>query len=164
MVYDPDRHHRHSIRLPNHLYDLSGRYCVTICTSQKQEILGQVRKGVMELNHIGNIVASEWEDLPQRFPTILLDAFVVMPNHLHGILMISPPSDCAAPTLGAIIGAFKSLSVRAVSLKIGEEGCKIWQRRYYDQIIRSDSMLENLRCYIRENPAHWPIDPENSPL
>ena len=164
MVYDPERHHRYSTRLRNYPYHLSGMYCVTICTSQRQEIFGQVQRGVMELNHVGNIVASEWEDLPRRFPSILLDAFVVMPNHLHGILMISQPIDCSAPTLGAVIGAFKSLSVRAVSLKIGEDGCKIWQRSYYDQILRSDSMLEGLRLYIHENPARWPTDPENIPL
>ena len=163
MVHDPERHHRHSIRLQNYPYHLSGMYSVTICTSQKQEVLGHIQNGTMKLGHVGEIVMAEWEDLPQRFPNVGLDEYVVMPNHFHAIVIILPDADCPAPTLGTIVGAFKSMSVRAVRSQIGEDSCRIWQRNYYEQIVRTDAMLEGLRRYIRDNPAHWLTDPENTP-
>ena len=143
-------------------YDLSGAFSVTICTLHRQNILGDIQGATVQHSEIGNIVASEWEAIPLRFPNITLDEYVVMPNHLHGILHNSPQS--ALPSLGTVIGAYKSLKVRNISQRVGQDGCKIWQRNYYEQIIRSKTMLENIRHYIRENPSNWPDDPENTPL
>ena len=163
MRYDPDRHHRRSVRLRDYQYDTSGCYCVTICTQQRQMVFGSVDDGVMEPNDVGVLVQAEWLALPQRFPSVELDGFVLMPNHMHGIIFLDLCSEAVTkdpvPILGAVIGAFKSLSARATSH--GQDGYgKLWQRNYYDQIIRSEAMLNGLRQYILDNPAQWQDDPE----
>ncbi len=164
MAYDPERHHRRSIRLKSYQY-AAGAYCVTICTHQRQMMFGQIYDGVMAVNEMGSIAHDEWAAIPSRFPGIELDEFVVMPNHLHGILFIKsgvPQAGVdAGPSLGAVVGAFKSLSTRAISRHLEQEVCRVWQRNYFEQIIRSDSMLEALRQYILNNPCQWQGDPDN---
>lgn len=166
MPYDPHRHHRHSIRLRDYQYDTAGCYCVTICTQQRQMMFGGVDNGVMELNDVGALVRAEWLALVQRFPSIGLDDFILMPNHLHGIIFLNlcgePATGNSVPALGTVVGAFKSLSTRAMS-RLTEGSGKVWQRNYYEQIIRSETMLNGLRQYILDNPYHWHDDPEYSP-
>ncbi len=165
MAYDPQRHHRRSIRLRDYQYDTAGGYAVTVCTAQKEQIFGSIRGGMMRLNESGRAVEAEWLNLTTRYPSIMLDEFMLMPNHLHGIIFLSPELIMPIkpfPTLGTVIGAFKSLSARAVGQQSGDKSCRIWQRNYYEQIIRSGTMLDAIRLYIAHNPAHWQDDPENA--
>jgi putative transposase len=95
MRYNPDIHHRRSIRLPKYNYTQNGAYFITICTDQKQPLFGQIADGTMQLNHLGYIARDCWLKIPQHFSHIQLDTFVIMPDHIHGILQIVPP-----PTVG----------------------------------------------------------------
>ena len=167
MIYDPQRHHRHSIRLRDYRYNTAGGYSVTICTERKQMLFGHVDDGTMRLSKTGEAVEAVWLDLAARYPSIRLDQFALMPNHLHGIIFFSEnplTSTERQPTLGTIIGAFKSLSARAIGQQSGDKSCRMWQRNYYEQIIRSEAMLNATRHYIENNPFHWPDDTENNPI
>ena len=164
MTFDPQRHQRRSIRLPHYQYDTAGVYAVTICTFQKEQIFGSIKDRLMLLSETGRAVETEWFRLADRYPTAALDEFILMPNHLHGIVFLSPNSSAlaeATPTLGTVVGAFKSLSARAVGQQSGDKSSRIWQRNYYEQIIRSEAMLTAMRVYIADNPLHWQEDREN---
>lgn len=93
MPYNPDQHHRRSIRLQNWDYASAGAYFVTICVKNRECVFGDIVDAEMRLNTLGNIVAEYWQDLPQYFPRIELDAFVVMPNHAHFVVWLNPPDD-----------------------------------------------------------------------
>ena len=88
MKFDPDIHHRQSIRLRGYDYASVGAYFITVCTRNRESLFGEVLDGEMQLNDAGWIVRQVWEELPQRFPSIALDACVVMPNHVHGIVIV----------------------------------------------------------------------------
>jgi REP element-mobilizing transposase RayT len=159
MSYRSDRHHRHSIRLRGYDYAQAGAYFVTLCVQGHAELFGQVAGGAVELTEIGRIVAEEWEYTPAMRPNVELDAFVVMPDHLHGIVVIAQRDDgAAAPeaartrspahSVGAIVRGFKAAVVRRV-------GTPLWQRNYYEHIIRNDADLDRIRHYIATNPARW---------
>lgn len=115
------------------------------------------------LNPIGEIVCAEWCALAERFSRLVLDEFVIMPNHLHGVLAIvgeglAPP---ARPTLFEVIGAFKSISTVKVSKLLRRRGVALWQRSYYEHIVRAGEELRKIQRYILENPLMWSLDPEN---
>lgn len=162
--------HRRSIRLRGYDYRQMGAYYVTLCTYQKYCWFGEIVDGVMSPNTMGSIVEAIWNNLPSHFPFLELDAFVLMPNHLHGILVIaddrplSPSSNSLNGTvsgsLGAIVQNLKSVSTRRTNRVTGNRGT-IWQRNYYEHIIRTDRAYENIRRYIIENPQRWHEDPEN---
>jgi putative transposase len=156
-----------------------GAYYVTLCTYRKYPWFGEIVDGVMFPNLTGSIVQTIWNNLPSHFPFLELDVFVLMPNHLHGILVItddtpkeslrdrhlsaSPansPNGTVSGSLGAIIQNFKSVSTRRINRVTGNRGT-IWQRNYYEHIIRGDRSYENIRKYIIENPQRWHEDPEN---
>ena len=176
--YSPDTHdkptmteyfHRRSIRLRGYDYRQRGAYFVTICTHQKYCWFGEIRQGMMYPNFMGSAVAAIWHNLPSHFPFLELDAFVVMPNHLHGILVITDDRPLSTPestkgtpsgSVGAIVQNFKSTSTRRIH-RIGGDRKIIWQRNYYEQIIRTDRAYENIRRYILENPLRWHDDDEN---
>mgnify|MGYP001201188498 FL=1 len=160
MPYDPERHHRRSIRLEGFDYSRVGAYFLTICTWQRECLLGEVRDGKTLLTEAGEIAVSHWREIPVRFPTVTLDAFVVMPNHLHGILRITQRAE-NAPTLGQILRAYKSLSGIAMNRTLGRSERPVWQRNYYERRIPSDTVLEAVRRYIQANPANWDRDDEN---
>jgi REP element-mobilizing transposase RayT len=106
MPYDPTRHHRRSIRLKGYDYSQAGAYFITICTQDRACLFGKVVNGEMQLNDAGRMVLAEWNMLPERFPHVVLDAFVVMPNHVHGIVVITNPApDDTATTTPTIVGA-----------------------------------------------------------
>jgi REP element-mobilizing transposase RayT len=159
VSYDPDRHHRRSIRLRGYDYAQAGAYFLTLCTQGRAKLFGRVAGGAVDLTDIGRIVAEEWERTPTIRPNVELDAFVVMPDHMHGIIVIAW-RDAAAPapdpavlrspahSIGAIVRGFKGAVVRRV-------GAPIWQRNYYEHIIRSEAALERIRRYIEANPARW---------
>jgi len=127
----------------------------------------------MRLNDAGQAAQAEWVRLPERFQSIELDEFVIMPNHLHGIILVgaglAPPDRGAAnrgaassaPTLGDILRAFKSISAIAVNRLLGRSGRSLWQRNYYEHIVRSENELACIREYIANNPAQWALDREN---
>jgi len=258
MPYDPTRHHRRSIRLKGYDYSQAGAYFVTICTQDRACLFGKVVNGEMRLNDAGRMVLAEWNMLPERFPHVVLDAFVVMPNHVHGIVVITNPApdDTAttaptivgaglvsapndgpmsapndgpmsapndgpmgaapndgpmgapndgpmgaapndgpmgaapndgpmgapndgattrtttrtttrvAPTVGDIVGAFKSRVTVEYIRGVKTSGWppfrgRLWQRNYYEHIIRHERALNAIRQYIIENPRRWQMDREN---
>jgi REP element-mobilizing transposase RayT len=118
----------------------------------------------MHTNHAGDAVREAWEALPERFPDVECDAFMVMPNHVHGILVFG--SEQEHRPLGEVVGAFKSLTVLRYRKGVLEEGWpryagSFWQRNYYEHVIRSEEALNRIREYIAGNPEQWADDPEN---
>ena len=171
-MFNPEIHHRHSIRLKNYDYSQPGAYFVTVVTYQRETLFGQIANDEMTLNENGIVVQSCWEQIPLHFPTVHNDAFVVMPNHIHGIIIITYEGTvCRAPTesfgkptvhsVPTIIRSFKS----TVSKKINElrhmPGSPIWQRNYYEHIIRNDGELNEIKQYISNNILQWALDREN---
>jgi REP element-mobilizing transposase RayT len=159
MRYDPDKHHRRSIRLNGYDYQRPGAYFVTICVQGRARLFGNVVEGEMRHNAAGQMVASEWEGLVERFSGIALDAYVVMPDHFHAIIMLA---DVPTPDtqLGDVIGAFKSLTTNRYIRAVRDFGWppfdrQLWQRNYYEHIIRDEADLERIRVYIQSNPARW---------
>ena len=189
---DHDRdQRRRPLRLKRYDYALAGAYFVTIVVQNRSCLFGEVVGEEMRLNDAGKLARREWEALPYRFPSIDIDVFVIMPNHLHGIAMIgqsakaptwgapsrdgvtetvATPSNKTAtrsfPTLGDVVGTYKSLTtveyVRGVNtLAWPRFSDRLWQRNYYEHVIRHDESLREIRQYILNNPARWALDPEN---
>jgi putative transposase len=161
--------HRRSLRLTGYDYAQSGAYFVTICTQNRACVFGCVDDGDMRLNEAGRMVRSVWQALPDRFPGMELDAFVIMPNHVHGIVAfvgagLALPGDkgaaSSAPTLGDVVRAFKSLSAIRVNCLLRRSG-SLWQRNYYEHVIRNERELDRIREYIATNPLRWALDREN---
>jgi REP element-mobilizing transposase RayT len=174
--YDPSRHHRRSIRLRGFDYARPGTYFVTICTRQRECLFGEVIEGTMILSDFGQVVHEEWHKTSLVRPYVTLDAFVVMPNHVHGILMITDDRRGTAPpcpyqgqfghpiprSLPTIIRAFKSATTQRVNQMRGTPGMPLWQRNYYEHIVRDEDELNQIRRYISENLLKWELD-ENNP-
>ena len=178
---------RRSIRLQDYDYSQPGAYYVTICALDRKCLFGDVRGGKMALNELGEIVAESWQWLERQYEHVEIDEWVVMPNHLHGIIVITDCRDGSrgdepcldesgrggsrtAPTgsdqpkrkpLGRLIGAFKTVSTKRVNEIYNTPGAKLWQRNYYEHIIRSDDEMNRIRKYISQNPANWEFDREN---
>ncbi len=187
MKYDSDKHHRQSIRLEGYDYSQNGAYFVTICTYKKQCLFGDITNSKMELSEIGAITNKCWNEIPDHFPNVLLDYFVVMPNHIHGIINIvgakhshlastnkvnplpvnasplQPLQPCGTDkgSLGAIIQNFKSVTTRKVNKVLEQQGMPLWQRNYYEHVIRNEDDLNDIREYIINNPLKWALDKEN---
>lgn len=170
--FDPEKHHRRSIRLKGFDYGQPGAYFVTICAQNRECHFGAVADGQIRLNEAGQIIQAAWGELPSRFSNIAVDAFVVMPNHIHGIVLVGAqfiaPSDPQgknlgamnrAPTLGEMVRSFKATSTRLIR---GTGNANFaWQRNYYEHVIRDEDSLERIRNYITENPTRWDMDREN---
>lgn len=170
---------RRTLRLKNYDYSTSAGFFITVNTFQKKSLLGHAEAGSIQLNNAGRFVDSTWQSLAHLFPSILLDAFVVMPNHVHGVFFIGTAEQdevsvvneegwaCpartmnAAPTLGAVVGAFKSISAIGCNRILGTQGQPFWHRNYYEHVIRNDADLNRIREYIAGNPANWAQDEEN---
>ena len=231
MKYDPDRHHRRSLRLPGFDYAQPGAYFVTICTQNRVCLLGEIVDGQMRQNAAGEMVHSVWQEMPRFYPGVETDQFVVMPNHIHGIIVLTPainpvgagpcacpcpcacPSPCAcpdsgqpqgvaptcdgqlrggeqpqgagqarrpAPTLGIgqpqgvaralslpeVVHRFKTLTTKRYADGVKRLGWppfpkNLWQRNYYEHIIRDEDDLTRIREYIVNNPLQWALDREN---
>src|SRR5512138_1064711 len=183
--FDPQEHHRHSIRLPNYDYSQPGAYFVTIVTWHRECLFGEVVDGEMRLNKFGLVTKEQWEKLPKRFPNIELGAFVIMPNHMHGIIVITDgrgtaenPSNLGseatrrAPTreqfqkpvkgsIPTIVRSYKSAVSYRINLMRGIQDVPVWQRNYYEHIIRNDRDLQNKTDYIEANPMLCAEDHEN---
>jgi putative transposase len=157
---------RKILRLKEYDYSKAGAYFVTICTQDRENLLGEISQGQMAVNNGGQAVQKIWQDLPLRFPEIKTDAFVIMPNHVHGIIMVGAQfiaplkgSIKRAPTLGEIVRVFKAISTRRIRANYH---CSFrWQRNYYEHIICDEISLNRIREYIHTNHTRWELDREN---
>jgi REP element-mobilizing transposase RayT len=205
-------HRRRTIRLKSYDYTREGAYFITICTQEKDLLFGNVPDGVMRLNNAGEMISTVWLDLPRRFSSIILDEYIIMPNHIHGIIILKPsqrpgescirpesfhennpnqgdhkdrpygkhygkqygkydgesgvmPSGTMSGSLGRIIQAFKSISTHEYILGIRQRNWKpfigrLWQRNYYEHVIRDENNLNRVQKYIINNPLRWLSDGE----
>ena len=152
--------HRRSIRLRDHDYGSPGAYFVTICA--RTHLFGRVHRGEVIPSRYGEIASDCWTEIPSHFPHVRLDVFVVMPDHIHGILVLSRRTPTVTAigrispgSLGTIIRSFKSAVTLRINALRGARVGGIWQRNYVDEIIRDRDGLERVRSYIRNNPAKW---------
>ena len=200
MAYDPAQHHRRSIRLQGYKYAQPGAYFVTICTQNNAYLFGDVADGGMVLNAAGQMVQGAWDELPANYPGIETDVFIVMPNHVHGILIIQPPDTGSPPppvgatpracppllrppreqpppagqpqgvaptatvmSLPDVVHRYKTLTTKRYTDAVKHGGWKpfpgrLWQRNYWDHIVRNERELHYIRAYIINNPAKWESD------
>ncbi|HEX9758117.1 MAG TPA: transposase [Nitrospiria bacterium] len=171
MRYNPEIHHRRSIRIKEYDYSQPGSYFITLCTQNRECWFGDVTDGKMRLNAYGQIVAECWQWLSEQYAHANMDEWIVMPNHLHGIIAITADGrggSRTAPTgpvkqkpLGRLIGAFKTVSTKRINQMRASAGVPVWQRNYYEHIIRNEEDLNKIRQYILENPMKWAEDTEN---
>jgi REP element-mobilizing transposase RayT len=173
---------RRSVRLNSYDYSLPGAYFITITTSNRKALFGSVSDDVMNLNEYGQSVQSCWEELQRHFARAVTDAFIVMPNHIHGIIMLTDGRDLvgaqqAVPARGlvrkesfgkptvaslpTIVRSFKSEATRRINSLRRTPGYPVWQRDYYEHVVRHDAELNEIRQYIFNNPAKWALDREN---
>ena len=173
---------RRSTRLPGYDYGQPGAYFITVCTQGRACLFGDVVDGEMRLNRLGEMVQWTWHDLPNHNANIRLDAFVAMPNHVHGIIwIVDDPVIVVGATVGAgsepaptepdpthrahglpeIVRQFKTFSARRINQWRNTPGTAVWQRNYYEHIIRNEASLNRIREYILTNPLRWAVDREN---
>jgi len=174
-AYNPDIHHRRSIRKKGYDYSDPGVYYITICSHNRERLFGAVEKNCILLNGYGEIVRRTWYDLVNHVGGIKLDAFVVMPNHFHGIVVIgdidvgtndgagleparTDPNVPKQHGLPEIVRQLKTFSARRINQMRGTPGVPVWQRNYYERIIRDDIELYYVRQYIMNNPKNWESD------
>lgn len=183
--FDPQKHHRRSIRLKGYDYASAGAYYVTIVAWRRECLFGEVVNGEMVLSKFGLVAKQQWEKLPNRFPNTELGAFMIMPNHMHGIVLITDgrgtaenPNDLngessrRAPTqerfqkpvkgsIPTIIRSYKSAVSYRINLMRGTDGVPLWQRNFYEHVVRNEQDLQNKTDYINANPLLWDEDDEN---
>ncbi len=176
MPDDRNKLDRVSIRLKGFDYSSAASYFTTICTQNRQCLFGEIESGAMIVNPAGQMIIDEWWEIRSRFTSVQLEKFVVMPNHFHGILSILPAAEGSSvgivdvgvptkgtPTLGEIIGAFKSITTNRYIDGVNNHDWepfnrRLWQRNYYEHIIRDDRSFDILQSYIQDNPLRWKID------
>lgn len=190
MKYDPAKHHRRSIRLKGYDYAQAGAYFITICTWQRECLFGEIINSEMQLSLWGEIVNLHWQNLPKYHRHLELDEFVIMPNHLHGIIVLinhnsvqnsvgagladisgkkqttsqqNPPSPMLQQqnqlkNLPEILRGFKTFSARRINQMRRTFGVPVWQRNYYEHIIRNEESLQYIRQYTINNPLSWELD------
>jgi putative transposase len=148
---------------------------VTICTDKKKCLFGSVRDGKVHLNELGKIVLEEWLRTAQLRTSVTIDDFKIMPNHMHSVIVIvkcgeprvnicrrqAGPKSPAGNSLGAIVANFKAAVTKRIRRLVRIPDFVVWQRDYYDHIIRDGDDWEHIREYILQNPNNWPSDPEN---
>ena len=160
MGYNPKEYHRRSTRLKDYDYSEPGSYFVTVCVHERREIFGKILDGRMYLNENGIATEMVWTALPKWFSHIELDEFVIMPNHMHGIINImdsSAQSKHYPLSLGQIVRAYKAATSRHIHVSVNPEFQ--WQRNYYDHISRlHKNELARIRNYVVINPARWSED------
>ena len=177
-INNPERPQRRSVRLKCYDYSQPGAYFITICTHDRECIFGDVVDGEMRLNEFGKVVAKCWDDLRDHYPLVATDAFVMMPNHVHGIVVLTDDADnvgagfeparktcmkhvVARRPLSEIVRGFKTFSSRRVNEMRGMRGTPVWQRNYYEHVIRNEKELTEIRHYIINNALKWDVDEEN---
>jgi putative transposase len=172
------RFHRRSIRLHGADYSEPGAYFVTICTAERRNIFGKIDEGRAVVSLLGEIARACWVQIPAHFPAASLKEFVVMPNHLRGIIGLSVgaryivPLDPSArrperfqkPVKGSIptiVRTFKAAVARRAKKELGMDGDDIWQRNYFERVLRDGKEYADASKYILENPMRWEWDEEN---
>ncbi len=175
MKYNPEIHHRRSIRLKGYDYSQSGTYFITLCSHNREYLFGELVNDEMALNKLGIIARDEWIKSFQIRPEIIMDKYIVMPNHLHSIVVIRDAGDRnrdklnkgnprVAPTgpknksIGALVAGFKSVATKKINDMRGTPGAPVWQRNYHEHIIRNEESLEKIREYVINNPRNWKKD------
>lgn len=176
-----DTHHRRSIRLKDYDYSHAGAYFVTICTRERVCLFGQVVDGTMRVNEYGEDIVWWWDDIPRHCPAVEIDGFVVMPNHIHGLIVmtdepvgagltrpesnapphaghttpgeVTSPLPLRRPSLGNVVAYFKYQSAKQINISRGIPGAVVRQRNYYEHIIRNEASLNRIRQYILDNPV-----------
>ncbi|MCZ7568601.1 MAG: hypothetical protein M5U01_08420 [Ardenticatenaceae bacterium] len=183
MTYDPDHHQRRSIRLKDFDYTQPGAYFLTFAAWNRELLFGEVVDGEMVLSDSGQIAQAEWLATPTIRREIELDALVVMPNHLHGIIWITVDPLVGAPgraprlpdasqpdrvplhrppkSLGSFVAGYKSAVTTRINQRRATPGCPVWQRNYWEHIIRTERALQAIRQYIANNPTRWSLDRYN---
>ncbi len=199
MVFNPKKHNRCSIRLKGYDYTEPGAYFITICTSKREHLFGHIQDEKMHLNRYGEVVQFNWNNLPKIYPHVQLNEFIIMPDHIHGIIMLKNDPVGAgtlrerlsakrtlreqrtltiesltknpykpAPTpqkrhgLPEIIRSLKTYSATRINQLRSTKGNSVWQRGYYERIVRDEQALFNIRRYIINNPLKWKKDKLNS--
>jgi putative transposase len=180
MKYNPDIHHRKSLRLQGYDYSQEGAYFVTICAQNRECLFGSVADGKMILNDAGRMIGAWWKKLFEKFPNIIMDEYVIMPNHTHGIVQIvwenvmEKGENMVSPLrmqrvqntydgLGRYISWFKRMSTNEYIRNVKQNNWqpfhkRIWQQNYYEHIIRDENDLNRIREYIINNPVNWEKD------
>ena len=189
--YNPQIHRRRSVRLKDYDYSQNGAYFITICTQNRKHIFGQITKddllcSQIVLNVCGKVAEKYWLEIPEHFPNALIDKYVIMPNHIHGIIIINDGKTstiaessrrgtaCRAPTgtnerfgkpqigsMPTIIRSYKSAVSKRINEILHTPGQSFWQRNYFEHIIRNDNDFYEIRKYINDNPRKWEDDKYN---
>ncbi len=176
--FDESEFRRRNLRIPGYDYTQDGAYFVTICAEGKRNLFGRVFDEKMKTNSLGLMIEKVWKEIPDFYPGVYLDLFVVMPNHLHGIVCMNvgaapcgrpapkqAPGPAAIFSLPDIVHRFKSYTTNAARrLFVDDDGTplrRLWQRNYYEHVIRNDESLRRIREYIQNNPLRWHLDREN---
>jgi REP element-mobilizing transposase RayT len=174
MKFDPKIHHRHTIRLQGYDYSQSGAYYVTIVAHGRECLFGEIvdvadvgaglrpaPTATMKLNEFGKIVQRAWFDLPKHYPHVELGTFCIMPNHVHAVIILIDVVAIKRHPLSEIVRAFKSFSARRINELRKMQGVPVWQRNYYEHIIRNAEEHNRIHLYIESNPVNWIKDNEN---
>jgi REP element-mobilizing transposase RayT len=163
MKFDPKIHHRRSIRLQKYDYAQAGAYYITTVVCGREHLLGAIQQDEMRLNKYGQIIQYAWLDLPNHYPHVELGAFCIMPNHMHGIIILNDVERAGIKRhpLPEIVRAFKSFSARRINAVRKMPGTPFWQRNYYEHVIRNDQDHRIIQEYILSNPLNWEKDDEN---
>ncbi|MBN2864124.1 MAG: hypothetical protein JXN62_13235 [Bacteroidales bacterium] len=211
MAYNSQIHNRHSIRLKGYDYTRTGAYFITACLQDRLHLFGEIINGKMQLNEMGEIVTSSWKWLSEQYDYVGLDEMIIMPDHIHGIIIITdhcmgdsriapdilpqtapdilpqtapdilprtapdilpqiapdilprtaPDITVKRKTIGRLIGAFKTVSTKQINVYRNTQGTRIWQRNYYEHIIRNNAELNRIRYYISNNVILWENDKDH---
>lgn len=170
-----DRHQRRSLRLPYYDYSQEGAYYITICSHERDCMFGDIVNERMELNGLGQIVQVEWTWSGELRDEISLDIYQVMPNHFHAIVLIKPvtakkyhvgasgarPSRIEPKSLSSLVAGFKSSTTSKIRKMSKDPNLKVWQRGFYEHVIRNEAELNSRREYIMNNPLKWELDRNN---
>ena len=161
--YDPKKHNRRSIRLKEYDYSQPGAYFITTCIHSHEPIFGSIINAEMKLNVYGAIASKRWNNLPRYHHHLEISAFIVMPNHIHGILVIKSDSRrmVKGQPVSEIVRDFKTFSSRRINEMRGTPGMPVWQRNYWEHIIRDEDSFKRIYGYILSNPLRWHLDKEN---
>jgi putative transposase len=165
---DVTANRRKDLRLRHYDYTQAGAYFITLCVCHRACLLGVVRDDSVHLSASGDMVAEVWADLPNYYANLALDAFVIMPNHIHGIIFLSnagagfkPAQTGTNHALPEIVRGFKTFSAKRINVLRQMSGTPVWQRNYFEHVIRNETELLQVRQYIENNPAQWALDAEN---
>jgi len=148
---------RKSPRLEGYDYSQSGGYFITICTHNREHLFGEIEDDIFILSSAGQIAQSRWIAMPEHHPHVILDEFIIMPNHVHLIVFLDN-DEVQHSSLSRVIASYKSSVTRCIRQALGQGELKIWQSRFHDHIIRNEAELNTLRNYVIHNVELWAED------